>query len=50
MHVSAIPQLETIVDETKGEVSDLHFSEPSHYELADYFYANLILPSKKKLM
>lgn len=50
MNVSAIPQLETIVDETNGEVSDLHFSEPSHYELADYFYTNLILPSKKKLM
>ena len=33
-----IPKLESILDETNGQVDDLHFSEPAHFELAEHFY------------
>lgn len=38
LNVIKIPKLESIFDETLGQVNDLHYSEPAHYELADYFY------------
>lgn len=38
LKVIDIPKLESILNETKGEVNDLHFSEPAHFELADHFY------------
>lgn len=38
LKIIKIPKLESILNETKGEVEDLHFSEPAHFELADHFY------------
>jgi hypothetical protein len=50
MNVTSIPELETIVTETNGEVDDLHFSEPSHHQLADYFYNIIVGSPNKKLI
>lgn len=38
LKVIDIPKLESILNETKGEIDDLHFSEPAHFELAEHFY------------
>lgn len=38
LKVIDIPKLESILDETKGQIDDLHFSEPAHSELAEHFY------------
>jgi hypothetical protein len=50
MNITPIPQLKSIKDETKSKVSDLHFGEPSHFELADFFYDLIIKYNDKKTL
>ncbi len=38
LDVVSLPKLETIYEETNGEVKDGHYSEKSHHILADHFY------------
>lgn len=50
MHITPIALLDTIIDETKYEVLDGHFCEPSHFALADYFYDLIIRYNNKKTL
>jgi len=49
MLVTPIPQLKSIGAETKSKVSDGHFSEDAHFELAEHFY-NILTNDKKTLL
>ena len=50
MVITPIPQLKSIMDETKSKVSDLHFCESAHFELAEHFYNIITNYNKTSLL
>jgi hypothetical protein len=50
MQITPIPQLKSIKDETKNKLSDLHFCESAHFELAEHFYSILNNYNKNSLI